>query len=389
MQTITKYFRPADLLIDGAYCDYAKIKPIDVAIIATYATLIVPLSFLLAGLLLEYTWRPIPSDTNYTYFAKKILANGGNAEAQYQLGEFLNKKADIASKVKAVEYHKLAAAQNHKFASYDLGYIYLSLLKKENEPLREALGDDVSEKSKYYFNQYILQADEHDKATTLQALAEIAEIEGDYDAALKFHGESYKLYSYNWNESSKKFLAKHHKEKAKDFRSKNEPEKCFQELSKSADFNDLDAKYDVAICYEKGYGVQADLGKTLALLFDLTKRKHEPSIKKLDSYKEEFNKLADAGDARGICNLGYIAEIEASYSYIPSAKAFELYKKAAEMGSSAAQWNLYVIYSSKDLSYKNRVEKDDAAAKMWLKKAANNGFSQAIKALKELEGKND
>ena len=61
-------------------------------------------------------------------------------------------------------------------------------------------------------------------------------------------------------------------------------------------------------------------------------------------------------------------------------KTVEFQKKRAEEGSSVAQYDLGVRYLKGD-----GVEKDEAAGKKWIEKAAKDGNSQAVNKLKELE----
>ena len=58
-------------------------------------------------------------------------------------------------------------------------------------------------------------------------------------------------------------------------------------------------------------------------------------------------------------------------------EAVKWYRKAAEQGYSAAQFNLGVCYDNGD-----GVDKNPSKAKYWYRKAADNGLEIAKKALK-------
>ena len=58
-------------------------------------------------------------------------------------------------------------------------------------------------------------------------------------------------------------------------------------------------------------------------------------------------------------------------------KALECFKKAADQGNARAQYNLGCSYE-----YGEGVSKDINEAKNWYKKAADQGFEEAINALK-------
>lgn len=364
MQIINAYFDPLDNLLYGGDGRIQRIKPIDLVIIATYATIVIPLVFFAIGRLHEKSWSCIKSKASYTYLAQYILASNGNKEAQLKLGRFYLGE----DKVKAAHFFKLAADQGDDRAQYVLACLYYNA-EKNDEACKEALKANGYEIAKKYF---ALASDKNGDA--YYYLGQIAEIERNPQEALAFyrkcvdgknHGGNY----YQIKSAAK--LAEAYKKIALEHKHTGDKEKAFEYLEKAADLLDYEARYLLALSYEKGDGVKKSFIEALKRYIHL-QCAYEPATKKLQEHIETFQRGADTGDADSINNLGCIRKLE--YRFF---EARELFKKAAEKGCKEAQFNLGDLL----LNDIGKVEE----AKFWLEKAAKQGFKPAIDRLEILK----
>lgn len=372
MNIVDSYFKPLEHILDGSYCNYRDIKPVDIAIIATYATIIIPLGFFAVAVIDSYTWAPIQSKVSYTYLAQYILASNGNSDAQYELGNYYYYRED---KVKGADYYRLAADQGHKRAQYDLATLYFNAENK-NEECKEALKANGYEMAKKYFT---LAADENGDAYYF--LGQIAERENNPQEALTFYrkcvdGKGH--YGNYYYFKSAALLANEYKKKSLEHKIKGEKKEAFEFLKKAADLHDYEAGYLLAMCYETGEGVKANIDEAFRLYVKL-KRAYEPAKKKLQEHIDNYQARSDTGDAVAICVLGFIRELE-NHDY----EARELYKKAAEMGNKQAQYNLgYCNYQDAQKYFdKAKYYKE---AKFWFEKAAAQGLPQAKDGLETIK----
>lgn len=371
MQFVNNYFKPLEHLLDGSYCNYRDIKPIDIAIIATYATIVIPLGFFAVAVIDTLTWASIESKVSYTYLAQYILASNGNSDAQYQLGNYYYRE----DKVKAADYYKLAADQGHKRAQYDLATLYFNA-ENNNEKYKEALNANGYEMAKKYF---ALAADENGDAYYF--LGQIAEMENKPQEAFAFYRKCVDGKGHSGNYyycKSAALLATEYKKKSLEHKNKGEKKAAFDSLKKAADLHDNEARYLLALCYEKGYGVKANIDEAFRIYVNL-KRSYEPAMKRLQEHIDNYQRGSDGGDAVAMCVLGFIRELE-KHDY----EARELYKKAAEMGNKQAQYNLgYCNYRDAQKYFdKAKYYKE---AKFWFEKAAAQGLPQAKDGLETIK----
>lgn len=92
----------------------------------------------------------------------------------------------------------------------------------------------------------------------------------------------------------------------------------------------------------------------------------------------EYKRLAEKGNARAQCNLGYCYDVGKGVSQ-NYGKAVEWYTKAANQGHAVAQYNLGLCYE-----YGEGVAKDILVAVEWYTKSAEQGYEEAQKALVEI-----
>ena len=95
---------------------------------------------------------------------------------------------------------------------------------------------------------------------------------------------------------------------------------------------------------------------------------------------ELFKMAAKRGHARSQYNLGVYYRQGMSGVTQSSKKAFEYYKLAAEQGHAMAQYNVGVMYAQGE-----GIETSYSKARVWVTKAAAQGFKKAIDVLKELD----
>ena len=168
---------------------------------------------------------------------------------------------------------------------------------------------------------------------------------------------------------------------------------CIERLRKQAEANDAVAQYELAVCYEKGDGVEknnneavkwyrkaaeqgdADAQYELAVCY-----KNGKGVEKnIDEAVKWLKLAAEQGHKNSQYFLGacYVKEIGVSRNLAEAVKWFKL---AAEQGHKSAQYHLGLCYK-----YGTGVSIDAEEAVKWLKLAADQGVTDAKKALEEIE----
>lgn len=140
--------------------------------------------------------------------------------------------------------------------------------------------------------------------------------------------------------------------------------------------------YLLAICYMQGYGCEPDSAMTISCLEKAVAGGNVQAMNLLgDIYEEEedfdnavryYQMGVELNNPEAICNLGYCYE-KGQGVILSYKKAFELYMKAADMGS-ARGYKMVANCYLEGLS----VEKDANEAIRWLTKAAEEGDAQAM-----------
>lgn len=197
--------------------------------------------------------------------------------------------------------------------------------------------------------------------------------------------------------------------------------KGFKYLQLASKNGDTFAKKQLGMCYLRGYGVDKDIDKGIAILKELADKVYVPNKNTDPTYYVRYEpggeikvKVDDyRADSLAACNLGdiYKSGIEVKRDYtqafkyykkaeksgdslaiatlgafyingwgtdIDTKKGIEYTKKAAQNGISFAQYNLAQLYKKGKI-----VEKSEKEYTEWLQKAADNGYSDAMYDLGE------
>jgi len=157
----------------------------------------------------------------------------------------------------------------------------------------------------------------------------------------------------------------------------------FYELAKA---NDAKAQYNVGLIYANGKGVKKDLSKAQRWYeksakqgnglaqYNLAQMYHMEGAKDAHSYakaKHWYEKAIKSGIKEAYNNLGRLF-LEGRGVSKDEDKAFELFKKGAELGDALSQINVAKLYAwGKDVSH------DKLKAYESLKEALKNGKSEA------------
>ena len=175
--------------------------------------------------------------------------------------------------------------------------------------------------------------------------------------------------------------------------------------------DDVNAQFDLGLCYANGYGVEQDLGQAVEWFekaagqgcadaqYILGKYYYDGSTLEQDYAKafEMFAQAAEQGNAQAQCELGWMylegrvqgtkdtsaelsgmsAEEFNSTAYYAKnendVKAFEWFEKAAEQGYAEAQYLTGTLYSGAGRGVKG----NSAKALEWYEKAAEQGYIPA------------
>lgn len=127
-------------------------------------------------------------------------------------------------------------------------------------------------------------------------------------------------------------------------------------FTEAASMGSADGECRVAQCYETGTGVTTDLDKAAQL----------------------YERAAAKGSARAMTRLASFAQRGVGGVLQSDQKAFELCKRAAELGHREAQHDLAVMYDNG-----TGVRANAAAAKRWYLAAAEQGFAESLRVLGE------
>ena len=175
--------------------------------------------------------------------------------------------------------------------------------------------------------------------------------------------------------------------------------KSFEFYKKSADLNDIEAMYETGRCYRDGMGTAVDLAKAkeyftkgaqngnqkskdaLASLPTMTSSQAREIIENQSKYtyskiaeaKKSYETIALNGNSNALCTLGYYYDT-GKYGYVQDKrKAYDYYKKSADMGCETAFYNLAVFYESGTVVTKSLYQ-----AFEYYKKAADMGWTSAM-----------
>jgi len=138
--------------------------------------------------------------------------------------------------------------------------------------------------------------------------------------------------------------------------------KAIEPIQKEAEQGNAEAQYNLALCYLRGFGIWPDG----FIIYHLNLKPGEPIYHvqrpDLKTPVELLKKAVTQGHVAAKYELGM------RYKFTAKEEAFELFKQAAEQENTLAQYELAMCFH-----YGMGVEKDEAMAVQWYKKAADQG----------------
>lgn len=151
-------------------------------------------------------------------------------------------------------------------------------------------------------------------------------------------------------------------------------------FKKAAVQNEAISSFNLGIMYMEGQGVQKDFSTAMRFFEEANEIQATNCFSSIQYYNSETQKIEVFKLCNGetVLNLGYLYTEGSNGIQQDKERAMEYYLEAAAYNNAKADFNLGVMYLSKD-------EKDDAKAKEWFQRAAQNGNLEAIEILKEME----
>ena len=131
------------------------------------------------------------------------------------------------------------------------------------------------------------------------------------------------------------------------------PEETNPTLEDIAELGDVEAQFQLGVCYYRGEGVAQDFVEAVRW----------------------FHKAAEQGDAPAQYNLGVCYYFGRGVAQ-DFEEAFQWYRQAAEQGDAKAQFNLAVCYGQG-----HGVKRNHEEGIKWLRKSAAQGNEEAVKLL--------
>lgn len=359
MQISNNYFKPLNQIVN---CNFDEIKcnAMNVFIIATYFSLIVPAIFLLASCL-NGRVKPIPADTHSPRdkeLSQKILEDNAvspkkadvtEQDALFEQGLELHR---TGNRKEALAYFKKAADKDHVEALYYLGKYNQFGTETKDAHLRN--WDPAI--------PYYKKAAELGHTKSQYRLAEIYRNRSQLDEALKYYIPA----AENKNKKAQYSLAQIYRTK--------DPLKALSLLNESAEQNYHAALHTLGGLYERGEIVQKDIKKAIEYYhkamdqgsnwaaYDLAHRylngeNGEQDLEKaVDCYlnikngpysglfeyevERRYLEKAAKGDVQAFYRLGQINQFSMFSDYI---RAIFYYKKAADCGHRQALTELMLL----------------------------------------------
>ena len=256
----------------------------------------------------------------------KKVADRGNAEALYELGNFYtgnNGRSGIAKDENlGIQYYEQAANNGHAGAMFELGKLY-------------NFGSNDFSKAKTWYKK----AGNAGYYDAYSYLASILYAEGDKDSALDYYLKA----ARNGNPELYVSAAKIYVEK-RDF------EKAFSYYQKAFSLGVEDAKYGLGLLYFYGAGVNKNYKQAMLLLSKYVKSKEPKEYEKTGGAVGAINQLIDT-----LMDIVTPEKFDAMY---------------------------YIGYM---YQYGLGITRNIPAAKQWYQKAADGGHEDAKAALKKLQ----
>jgi len=172
--------------------------------------------------------------------------------------------------------------------------------------------------------------------------------------------------------------------------------KAVEYWAQVAELGFVNAQYNLAVCYDNGYGVAKDFEKAVYWYDKAAQQNDLKSQYNLGvhyyngkgvtkDYKMAvywYTKAAERGFPDAQVNLGVCYENGLGVEVQSYSRAVIWYRKAAEQGLAIAQYNLGVCYERG-----NGIEQNEELAIKWYLLSAKQGNVDAQKALKKLNNK--
>lgn len=262
-----------------------------------------------------------------------VLAEHGDAEAQYKLGKAYDAGRGVEQDYQnAAKWYQKSAELGYLNAQYNLAVLY------EN-------GDGVSkdiDKAFFWFSKAAEQGDPEAQCNIGTMYADGTGVSRDLTSAIEWYS---KAAMQNYAEAMNHLGAIYEKGDGIDV----DMLKAVEWYTKAAELGYAVAQSNLGMLYSLGNGVPKDPAIAIAWL----------------------RKSADQGCPEGQLNLGLQYETgEGVRRQLTT--AFQLYKKAADQNLDIAQNNLAVLYENG-----RGVQRDPVAAAEWYTKAAEQGNSDA------------
>ena len=322
---------------------------------------------------IQYSLYSLGIDADKRAFVNNALsAEEGNAEAQYQLGNFYShvsrsynrENAFVVEKdwKKAIKWYTKAAKQGHADAQYTLGMCYAEG-RGVKEDWQKAIEwfKNIQDKLNY------LNISEDKKAFVKNAvLAENGDIEAQY-----WLGFFYSCYAHSYAYNNENIYGV-----------KQNWKKSIEWYTKAAGRGHVGAQYTLGMHYAEGEGVEENWQKAIEWFNNIQDKLDSPIV---DGHKKEFVKnaiLAEKGDPEAQYQLGnfyasgwddFVNDYGVKKDW---QKAIEWYTKAAEQGYAEAQYTLGMRYAEG-----KGVKQDWQKAIEWYTKAAEQGHAEALYTL--------
>ena len=281
----------------------------------------------------------------------------GCSDAQYRLGEIKEKTEPTI----AVDWYRMAAAQNDKKAQYRLGFCYEKGLGVEQDFSMAVELYEKSAKQGYEKAQYHLGLCYENGIGAEQCLSEAFRCYKD--AEERGHIEAtYRLgFFYENGYSIEQCL--------------REAFRCYEKVCKKH----TEAQYRLGLCYEYGRGTEINLEEASRCYEAAAERNHIEATYRLGlSYETDQNRLkaldcykqaADKNHADAQYRWGLLYEQLMEKSKVTGKIVMDYYRKSAGQGNVLAQYKLGQIYSA-DSKRKDAWE--------WYDKAASQGHVEAM-----------
>lgn len=373
--------------------------------------------------------RPVYSSS--PFLVNKFFADGGDSDAQYELGLMYASGKDVKQDdQKAMEYFGLAADQGNTEAQYQLGLMYASgkgAGQDEHKITKyiELVADQGNTEAQYrlglmYRSGQGVKQDDQKAIAYFKLAADQGNTEAQYQLGLIYQSRQgveqddqkatayFKMAADQRNPKAQYQLGLAQYELGRSMRKsvKYKPEysgvrksgfekasECFMEAAKyfklAADQGNVEAQYQLGLMYERKYLYQigaltppeytylklaADQGHTKAQyqLGEMFRKLGSPQA------VEYFKLAANGGDAKALYRLGVMYSLGNGVEQ-DNQQAVKYLELASDQGNAKAQCQLGMMYASGQ-----GVKQDDQQAVKYFKLAAENG---SIFARHELERK--